>query len=195
VTLRRERRFLLALGDAHDAEAGEAVDPAGGFGVGGVDELDETAVLVGEAGLHDRDDDLAGREGGLNFGAGVEDEVMVGACGTDRGVQDEGVGFGVGDEAGLGEDFGEKRAGVGFFGVGVAIADVDGGHGHVGQVGEGEVDGAALEGDGEEFGGCDHGLAMLHGMGGSGMLGRHGIRLGAGGEGDGGEGKEEGHCC
>ena len=53
-----------------------------------VDELDEAAGGVGEAGFADGDDDLALRKNGLDLGGGVEDEVAVGA-GSDHGaVQD-----------------------------------------------------------------------------------------------------------
>ena len=59
------------------------MDPAGGFGGVGVDELDEAAGGVGEAGFHDGYDDLAAAEGGFDLGGGVEDEVVVGASGDD----------------------------------------------------------------------------------------------------------------
>ena len=72
---------LWVWGQRHDVEVGEAVDPAGGFGGVGVDELDDAAFGIGQAGLHDGDDGLAGGEAGFELGAGEEDEVVVGAGG------------------------------------------------------------------------------------------------------------------
>ncbi len=78
------------------------MDPAGGAGAVGVDELDEAAGGVGEAGFHDGDNDLAFAEGGFDLGGGVEDEVVVCAGGDDGRVKDEGFGFFAGGEAGAG---------------------------------------------------------------------------------------------
>ena len=69
---------------------------------------------------------LAFGEGGFGFGGGVEDEVVVGAGGDDRGVQDEGFVLVGGGEAGAGEDVGEQGAGVVFVGIAVGVVDVDG---------------------------------------------------------------------
>jgi hypothetical protein len=77
-------------GDGHDVDVGEAVEPAGGLGVGGVDDLDDAAFGVGETGFHDGYDDLAFAEGGFDFCAGVDNEVLVGAGGDDGAVEDEG---------------------------------------------------------------------------------------------------------
>ena len=123
------------------------MDPAGGAGGVGVDELDEAAFGVGEAGLHDGDDDLGGGEHGLDLGGGVEDEVVVGGSGDDGGVEDEGLGLLVGDEAGAGEDVGEQGAGVGFVGVAVRVVDVDGDLREGEEVVDLESGEAALEGD------------------------------------------------
>ena len=59
------------------------MDPAGWFGVGGVDELDDAAGLVGEAVAHDGNDGLASGEGRFDLGDGIEDEVVVGAGGDE----------------------------------------------------------------------------------------------------------------
>jgi len=127
------------------------VDPAGGAGGVGVDELDEAAFGVGEAGLHDGDDDLGGREHGLGFGGGVEDEVVVGGGGDDGGVEDEGLGLFAGSEAGFGEDVGEQRAGVGFVCVAVRVVHVHGDLREREEVFDLEGGEAALEGDVEGF--------------------------------------------
>jgi hypothetical protein len=142
------------------------VDPAGGLGAVGVDELDEAAFGVGEGvGLHEGDDDFGVREGGLGFGAGVEDEVVVGAGGDDGGVEDEGFVFVGGGEAGGGEDVGEQGAGVDLVGIAVGVVDVDGDLGHFEEVFHLEGRGAALEGDGEGVGGWDGSLFHVAGHG------------------------------
>ena len=157
------------------------MDPAGGFGAVGVDELDAAAVGVGEAGFHDGYDDLAAGEGRHDLGGGVEDEVVVGAGGDDAAVEDEGLGFFAGGEAGAGEDVGEQGAGVVFVGFGVGVVDVDGGLGQGEEVFEGEGGDASLKGDVEGFRGWNGGLfhagnAVVVGRGGGwrGGLGEEG---------------------
>ena len=125
------------------------MEPAGGLGAVGVDELDEAAFVVGEIGFHDGYDDFAVAEGGFHLGGGVEDEVVVGAGGDDAGVKDEGFVFMRGREAGLREDVGYEGAGVGFVGVAVGVVDVDGDLGHVEEVFDGKGGEASLEVDGE----------------------------------------------
>ncbi len=156
-------RGLVGGGEAHDVDVGEAVDPAGGLGVGGVDELDDAAFGVGEVVFHDGDDDLAFGEGGLDFGGGVEDEVVVGGGGDDGGVEDEGFILMGGREAGAGEDVGEERAGVLLVSVAMGVVDVEGDLGELEEVFDAEDGGAALEGDGEGFGGWDGGLLHVAG--------------------------------
>ena len=127
------------------------MDPAGGFGGVGVDELDDAAFGVGQVGLHDGDDGLASGEAGFELGAGEEDEVVVGAGGDYCRVKDEGLGFPGAGEAGLGEDIGDEGAGVVFVGVAVRVVDVDGDLRHLDEVFDGEGGGAAFEGDVEEL--------------------------------------------
>jgi hypothetical protein len=185
--------LLVGRGETHDVDVGEAVEPAGGLGVGGVDELDLAAFGVGEVvAFHDGDDDLVFRERGFDFGGGIKDEVVVGAGGDDAGVQDEGFVFVRAGEAGAGEDFGEQGAGVVFVGVAVGVVDVDGNLGHFEEVFDGEDGGVALEGDSDGFGGRDGRLHVLAG-GHGGVLMRRSLRgdgEGSGEEGDGGEGEE-----
>jgi len=142
---------LFVGGEGHYVEVGEAVDPAGGFSGVGVDELDDAAFGVGEAGLHDGDDGLAGGEAGFELGAGEDDEVVVGAGGDYGGMQDEGFGFAGAGEAGFGEDVGDEGAGVLFVGVAVRVVDVDGDLGHLDEVFGSEGGSAAFEGDVERL--------------------------------------------
>ena len=80
------------------------MDPAGGLGAVGVDELDVAAFGVRSAGFRDGDDDLAVGEGGFHFGSGVDDGVMVGGRRDNVGVEDDGFVFMCGREAGERED-------------------------------------------------------------------------------------------
>lgn len=166
-----------------DGERGESVHPAGGFHVEGVHELQSGGVwsAVGREG----DDDLGRGEHGLQFRAGVDDEVAVGAGGGDVAVQDEGVGWRAGDEAGFGEDVGREWAGEGDGLAGVAVHCGDGLLRESFEIGDGEGGRAAVEGDGERGGGRDrrfrgHGHAGHRGLCGEGERGD--------GEEDGGEG-------
>jgi hypothetical protein len=102
------REVLIALSEGHDVEVSEAVDPAGGLGVSGVDELD-AAVGDRQTGLHHGNDDFAGGEHRFHFGGGVEDIIFVGAGGDESAVQDGGVIFVGGSETGAGENVGDER--------------------------------------------------------------------------------------
>jgi len=127
------------------------VEPAGGLGPVGVNELDHAAFGVGEAGFHDGYDDFAVAEGGFHLGAGVEDVVVVRAGGDDAGVQDEGFVFVRGREAGFGKDVRDERAGVGFVGVAVRVVDVDRDLREGDEVFDGDDGDAALKVDGDGF--------------------------------------------
>ena len=59
---------LLAGGHGHDVEIGKTVEPAGGFGVECVNELDDTTFGVRQPGLHYCGYDLASVETGFDLG-------------------------------------------------------------------------------------------------------------------------------
>jgi len=165
------------------------VDPAGGAGAVGVDELNAAAFVVGDlAGFADGDDDLAVGEGWLHFCGGVDDGVMVGGESYDVGVKDDGFILMRGREAGESKDVGDERTGVILIGITVRVVDMHGDLGKLGEVVDGEDFSLRTVDKRERVGSWD------------GRLGRH-FRHGAGlaslsGEGEGGEqegGEEELH--
>jgi len=104
----------------------DVVDPAGGFDVEVVDELELAGGGEGLAGAGDGDDDAGLVQAGDDFGEGVEDPVFVGAGGDEVLVEHGVLGFFGEHDAGFGEDVGEQGAAVGFALLGMHIVDGEG---------------------------------------------------------------------